>query len=68
MLLRIHGRSQHAGHVPYVNAEEQEKQKAISQLRNKMDQAVSEENFEEAALIRDQLKQLASMKEGEENV
>lgn len=65
MLLRIHGRSQHAGRVPLVNAREQEKQKAISDLRRRMDQAVSEENFEEAALIRDQLKMLSAASEGE---
>lgn len=60
MLLRIHGRSQHAGRMPRVSQKEQEQQLLLSDLRKRMEEAVSQENFEEAALIRDQIKQLAS--------
>jgi protein arginine kinase activator len=59
LLLRIHGRSQHAGRMPMLNAQAQEKKKMIASLRSRMDQAVSAENFEEAAVLRDQLRQLA---------
>ncbi len=58
LLLRIHGRSQHAGRMPVLNAQVQEKKKMIASLRNRMDQAVAAENFEEAAVLRDQLRQL----------
>jgi protein arginine kinase activator len=58
LLLRIHGRSQHAGRMPILNAQAQEKKKMIASLRSRMDQAVAAENFEEAAVLRDQLRQL----------
>ncbi len=58
LLLRIHGRSQHAGRMPAVSSQAQEKKKLIASLRNRMDMAVAAENFEEAAQLRDQLKQL----------
>lgn len=60
MLLRIHGRSQHAGRMPRVSQKEQEQQQLLADLRKRMEEAVSKENFEEAALLRDQIKQLAS--------
>ncbi len=58
LLSRIHGRTQHAGRMPLFNAQVQEKKKMIASLRSRMDQAVSAENFEEAAVLRDQLRQL----------
>ncbi len=58
LLLRIHGRVQHAGRMPLLNTQAQEKKKKIAALRVRMDQAVKEENFEEAAILRDQLKEL----------
>ncbi len=58
LLLRIHGRAQHAGRMPAFNTQAQEKKKLIASLRSQMDQAVATENFEEAAALRDQLRQL----------
>ncbi|MBQ2700954.1 MAG: UvrB/UvrC motif-containing protein [Clostridia bacterium] len=60
MLLKIHGRSQHAGRMPRISQKEQEQQQMLCDLRKRMEEAVSQENFEEAALLRDQIKQLAS--------
>lgn len=68
LLLRIHGRSQHAGRIPAMNAAAQEKKKVIAELRTKMDQAVAQENFEEAAVLRDRLKQLLAARQKEETV
>ena len=65
LLLRIHGRSQHAGRMPTLNAQAQEKKKMIASLRSRMDQAVAAENFEEAAVLRDQLRQLVITAEEE---
>lgn len=65
LLLRIHGRSQHAGRMPMLNAQVQEKKKMIASLRSRMDLAVAAENFEEAAVLRDQLRQL-TINAGEE--
>ncbi len=58
LLLRIHGRSQHAGRMPIISSKAQEKKNLIASLRSRMDKAVAAENFEEAAQLRDQLKQL----------
>lgn len=63
MLLRIHGRSQHSGRVPFESREEKERQSIISALRQSLEKAIIEENFEDAALYRDQLKEY--VKEGE---
>lgn len=60
MLLRIHGRSQHAGRMPRVSPQEEQQQQTLNDLRRRMEEAVSQENFEEAALLRDQIRQLAS--------
>ncbi len=70
LLRRVHGRTQHAGRVPaqfkqeairqtQENPPEQTpQQKKEEALRLKMEQAISEENFEQAAVLRDQLKEL----------
>ena len=60
MLLRIHGRSQHAGRAPMVSRKAQEQQQLLADLKKRMEQAVLTENFEEAALLRDQIKQLSA--------
>lgn len=58
LLLRVHGRSQHAGRVPQSHIQERKLAQCISDLRARMEQAVSLENFEEAATIRDEMRAL----------
>lgn len=65
LLLRIHGRSQHAGRMPMLSARDQERKTQILSLRMRMDQAVLQENFEEAAQLRDQLRQMTLAGNGE---
>ena len=55
LLQRVHGRTQHAGRVPANREEENRLQHSILELKIKMDHAVQEENFEEAAALRDQI-------------
>jgi len=62
ILLRIHVNSQHRGRIPFMSREEQERMDTISALRSRLDEAVRDENFEDAAVYRDQLKELT--KEG----
>jgi len=64
-LQKIHGRTQHAGRKPkaFVNDPQQERLEKINELRKQMDEAVSDENFEEAARIRDELRALAETAE-----
>ncbi len=65
MLLRIHGRSQHSGRVPFTSSEEKSRMDAIAHLRTRLEAAIEQEAFEDAAVFRDQLKEL--MKEGAAN-
>ncbi len=66
LLRRIHGRTQHAGRVPFryeftektKEKEEEPKNLEKEQLRIEMAKAIEEENFEQAAIIRDKLKAL----------
>ena len=58
MLNRIQGRVQHAGRRPYMDPAAQAKAEKISRIRRAMEAAVSEEAFEEAARLRDELKAL----------
>ena len=63
MLLQIHGRVQHAGRQPLDTREAQQQRSRQEELTRLMEQAVADENFERAAMLRDQLRALA---EGEE--
>lgn len=65
MLLRIHGRSQHSGRVPFTSAEEKSRMDAISRLRSELDLAISDEAFETAAVLRDRLKELLQEEEAQ---
>ncbi len=58
MLNRIQGRTQHAGRRPHTDPAAQERGDRIMKLRRAMEAAVSEEAFEEAARLRDELKKL----------
>lgn len=60
LITRVQGRAQHAGRRPPVNPEEQERQSQMEELRKQMEAAVAEENFEEAARLRDQLRAMAA--------
>ncbi len=66
LISRVQGRSQHAGRRPPVGEEEQARQSRMEELRALMEAAVAEENFEEAARLRDELRAMASVKEGSE--
>ena len=65
MLQKIHGRTQHAGRRPkaFVPDPQDEINARILQLRQKMDEAVAEENFEDAAKYRDELRKLTEEQE-----
>ena len=57
----FHGRAQHAGRRPaaFTPSPEDERAARVSELRQKMDEAVASENFEDAAKYRDELRKLA---------
>ena len=60
---RIHGKAKHSGKVPVKATEKQtvkEKttEEKIADLQKEMDKAVSEQNFERAAMLRDEIKKM----------
>lgn len=63
LITRVQGRTQHAGRRPPVSEEEQARINEMESLRARMEAAVAEENFEEAAKLRDALRALTPAKE-----
>ena len=63
LVTRVQGRAQHAGRRPPVSEEEQKRLQMMEDIRTRMEKAVAEENFEEAAKLRDELRALNLPKE-----
>lgn len=57
-LQRIHGRTEHSGKIPASAGPKAKKIKQLEELKGKMSAAVNEQNFEEAARLRDEIKKL----------
>jgi len=55
---RIHGNSQHIGKVPRRSGENIKLKKEISSLKDQLQQKVQSEEFEDAAKLRDKIKDL----------
>lgn len=63
LLQRIHGRIQHNGKTSSKSGQIQQEEsleKKIEQLKNEMSEAVSRQDFEQAAKLRDEIKALES--------
>jgi len=58
MIYGIHGNAVHTGAVPGKHLADIEKRKEIEQLKKEQQQAVLEQNYEQAAVIRDKIKEL----------
>jgi len=65
LITRVQGRTQHAGRRPPVSEEEQARQNRMEELRALMEAAVAEENFEEAARLRDELRAMTPAREAQ---
>lgn len=65
IITRMQGRTQHAGRRPPISEEEQTRQNRMEELRALMEAAVAEENFEEAARLRDELRAMTPAKEAQ---
>lgn len=66
ILKRIHGRVQHAGHVPPSVNHAQRVREETERLKAEMNEAVLQENFERAAQLRDQIRALAAQEKARE--
>lgn len=60
ILMRIHGRVQHAGHVPPGIGRARQERIEMQRLKLEMDEAVASENFEKAATLRDRIREMQS--------
>ncbi|MFH1202106.1 MAG: UvrB/UvrC motif-containing protein [Candidatus Omnitrophota bacterium] len=58
LLKRIHGSNQHLGKAPARAAKSVKKSTDLQELRNKLQKAIQDEAFEEAAGIRDKIREL----------
>ena len=58
LIQRIHGNSRHTGKVPVRNEAKLAEKQKIVQLRQALQQAISEEKFEQAAELRDEIRRL----------
>lgn len=58
LLKKIHGSGQHFGKSPLKVTKITQKMIDVQELRNKLQKAIEAEEFEEAARLRDQIKQL----------
>lgn len=65
MLQQIHGRVQHAGRKPIDDEAAQRRRSLYERLNRQLEQAVAVEDFETAAVLRDQLRQLNAAEGGE---
>jgi protein arginine kinase activator len=70
LLKRIHGSNQHTGKIPAKLAQVYKQRKkapavtaSLPELRDKLQRAISLEEFEEAARLRDQIRQLEKQQE-----
>lgn len=66
MLQQIHGRVQHAGRKPLDTEAAQQRRSVYERLSRQLEQAVAMEDFESAAMLRDQLRQLSAAEGGED--
>ena len=58
LLRRIHGSTVHNGKVPKKGHEQLKVRRQIDELREKLKIAINEEDFEQAAVLRDQIRAL----------
>ena len=64
LLKRIHGSTQHSGKIPFKRAVKGVRKKVdLQELRIRLQKAIEEEAFEEAARLRDQIKGLEKKEE-----
>jgi protein arginine kinase activator len=58
LLENIHGETRHCGKMPRRLPQSKQTQSELMQLRNRLKQAVTKEDYEEAARLRDRIRQL----------
>lgn len=64
VLKQIHGRSKHVGKVPSHGQEQLHQQRELEQLEKRLQEAIAAERYEEAAKLRDAIRDLKGGKGG----
>ena len=57
-LKRVHGTTKHIGKIPNDDTENISSYDTVSELKEKLKRLVSEENYEQAAIVRDEIRKL----------
>lgn len=55
---KIHGKTQHVGKIPKINGENLYRKQKLNALRKKLQECISAEEYENAAIIRDKIKEI----------
>lgn len=66
-LERIHGRVQHVGKLPTAAGPAIKAKREMEELKRRLDEAVKNQDFEQAAVLRDQLKALSASDQAQES-
>ena len=61
---RIHGQTRHVGKIPSGTGENIKLESRIAQTKEKLNRAIDDQNFELAALLRDEIRQLEAARNG----
>ncbi len=65
LLHSIHGTTRHTGHVPARHRAEQERREKLTELKRQLAHAVSDEEYEQAAALRDEIRLMEGNNEKE---
>ncbi len=55
---RIHGETSHCGKLPHSASDQDKRAHRVQELRYELNKAIDEQNFEQAALLRDEIRRL----------
>ncbi|WP_054951029.1 UvrB/UvrC motif-containing protein [Numidum massiliense] len=58
LIRRVHGNTQHSGKLPARRGEHLKRRRELSELKQRLAQLVAKEEFEEAAHVRDRIREL----------
>lgn len=58
LMLNVHGETKHVGKRPDRSAQESEKRTQLIRMRREMEQAITDENYEQAGKLRDKIRQI----------
>jgi len=68
LLRRIHGSNVHNGKIPKKGQERLQAKRSMDELKEKLKQAIENEDFEQAVILRDKIRAMEEQKGGEQNV